>query len=462
MTLRGRLTLVLSAVTFVVGAWVAGPGGASLDAAARWLEPPDALRLRQVDAPPPELPWAPDTVLGRLPASEEAFRRARASADWLPQEVEPSARLWESLPAPMERPDLVTPIRVEYTLNPVLTERVFALLEESHADLAHVLVMDPATEELLVYASTDTARFPPTSTYPAASLIKVVTAAATLEHAPGAALRPCRYDGSPYRLTASRVDPPRRGTEVSLTKALATSNNQCFAQLAVHDIGAAGMLEQIRRFGILEAAGPAHAAGSADDPGADPFALGRLGCGLAGCRITPLHAVRLAGAIADGRIEQPRWIARVVDGSGRDLPLPVREEPRRVLSAKLAAQMREMMVETTLRGTARRAFNPHGRPLVPGVAIAGKTGSLSGQNPDGRYEWFIGVAPADHPRIAVAVVVVQGAVWHRSASQVSAEVFQMLFCEVRGSCSAEDVARWLPAPAGAPPAVHAAASETAR
>jgi peptidoglycan glycosyltransferase len=455
MTLRGRLTLGLPIAVAALGGWLAGPGRTALAGASRWLEPPAELRLARVEAPPPELPWAPDSVLGRLPVSEEAFRLARASADWLPKEQPPGARLWESLAAPPERPDLVTPLRVEYTLNPALTERVFDVLERSHVDLGHVIVLDPATEEILVYASTDLDRFPPTATYPAASLIKVVTAAAALEHSPGAAARPCRFAGSPYRLTAARIHPPRGGTEVSLTKALATSNNQCFAQLAVHEVGATSLLDVIRRFGILEAPGPMHSPGSAADPGSDPFALGQLGCGLAGCRITPLQAARMAGVMADGQLDHPRWISRVVDGSGRDLPLPDLGEPRRVLSPKLAAKMREMMVETTVRGTARRAFHPRGRPLVPGVRVAGKTGSLSGHDPDGRYEWFIGVAPADKPRIAVAVVVVQGTVWHRTASQVSADVFRTLFCDDRGSaCSSETLARWLPT-ADPPPALPA-------
>jgi hypothetical protein len=61
-----------------------------------------------------------------------------------------------------------------------------------------------------------------------------------------------------------------------------------------------------------------------------------------------------------------------------------------------------MLMETTRSGTARRAFRARGgRPLLGEVRVAGKTGSLSGRDPDGRYEWFIGVAPADDPRIAV-------------------------------------------------------------
>ena len=160
-----------------------------------------------------------------------------------------------------------------------------------------------------------------------------MTAASALQGAPGLAQRPCRFDGSPYRLTASRVHPPERGTEVSLSRCSPRppSNNQCFAQIAVNSIGPAGMLAGIRRFGLLEVPVPAHAAGEADDPGEDEFALGRLGCGLAGCRITPLHAARLAGTLADGRLDAPHWLARVVDGSGRDLPLPAGAKSRRVL-----------------------------------------------------------------------------------------------------------------------------------
>jgi hypothetical protein len=460
MTRRGRLTLGLPLLLAAAALWWTGPGARDREAVARWLEPPAELRLARVEAPPPELPWAPEEVLGRLPASRESFHAALASADWLPRPAGPGTRLWESLPAPADRPDLVTPLRVEYTFDAALTERIFELLAESKVDLGHVLVMDPASDELLVYASTDVVRFPATGTYPAASLIKVVTAAAALESSPAAAQRPCRFDGSPYRLTRERVNPPRRGTEVSLRKALATSNNQCFAQLAVHSIGPSAMLEVIRRFGLLDVPAPAHAAGEADDPGADAFALGRLGCGLSGCRITPLHAVRLAGAVADGQLDQPRWISRVVDGSGRDLPVPEGTESRRILSDGLAEKMRDMMVDTTVRGTARRAFNPKGRPLIPGVRVAGKTGSLSGRDPDGRYEWFIGVAPAEQPRIAVAVVVVQGQVWHRSATQVSAQVFRTLFCSERG-CSPDAVARWLPARREVPAPVRAAATGAA-
>ena len=63
------------------------------------------------------------------------------------------------------------------------------------------------------------------------------------------------------------------------------------------------------------------------------------------------------------------------------------------------AELRELMVGVVARGTAKSAFrDTRGRPLLGPVRVAGKTGSLSGVDPKGRYEWFIGVAPAESPR----------------------------------------------------------------
>jgi peptidoglycan glycosyltransferase len=308
--------------------------------------------------------------------------------------------------------------------------------------LGHVILLDSATGRVLAYASTDVGEFPPTESYPAASLVKVITAAAALDRAPAKANLPCRYRGSPYRLTPSRIDPPRFGNTVSLRRALATSNNQCFAQLAVHAVGQESLMKAISRFGWLDEPAPAHVAGSAD-PGEDRFDFGKLGCGLSGCRITPLHAAQLAATLARGELVVPRWIERVVDARGREFPLSEVASPRQVVSPELAARLRAMLVDTTKSGTARRAFQKrNGTPLLGPVDVAGKTGSLSGENPGGRYEWFIGAAPADAPRIAVAVLLVQGDLWWKNASRIAAEVLHTVFCS-EGPCRAEGVARWI-------------------
>jgi cell division protein FtsI/penicillin-binding protein 2 len=417
MLLRGRITLAVVAAlalgsTYGILRSCVG-GDADLVALAKSTPP--------VDAPPPVAPL-------------------RLSID--PPVSEGALEEFTSVPAPEDRPDLRGPLRVEYTLDRELTRLIWKILKRGRVEFGHVLVMDADSGALLAYLSSDVERFPPTRPQPAASLVKVITMAAALDSAPEAIATPCRYVGNKYRLTPARVDPPRRGRSVSLRRALITSNNQCFAQLAVHTVGASALLDAIDRFGWLEAPGPGHAQGVVSDPGDDSYALGRLGSGLGGARITPLHAVSLAAALADGWRIEPRWIRRITDADGRELPLGPERPRERILTSELAAQLREMLAETTVRGTARRAFRDRrGRPLLQGVKVAGKTGSLNGKDPDGRYEWFIGVAPADRPTIAIAVVCVQAPLYWVSASPVAAETLKLIFCP-EGVCSPTAADRW--------------------
>ena len=130
---------------------------------------------------------------------------------------------------------------------------------------------------------------------------------------------------------------------------------------------------------------------------------------------------RLGKIIAD-------YVSAVESGDPPDREKLLAEHP------ELADELRELLVGVTARGTAKSAFRDHrGRPMLGAIMVSGKTGSLSGTKPKGRYEWFIGVAPADAPRVAIASVVVQSPVWWSSASQIAARVLQQIFCE-RGAC----------------------------
>lgn len=400
-----------------------------------------------VSAPPsaaPEPQSAPAALFEKLPAGQSAFARAtahlsmqtneEAGAPWHP------ARMVEWVEVP-EQGDLVGPLRVEYAMDVELTQKIFRLLRLGRVSRGHVIVMEPATGRVLAYASTAPEEFPATRAYPAASLIKVVTAAAALDAAPERARENCVYRGSPYRLTPKRVYRPSNGLEMSLERSLATSNNQCFAQLAVSTVGDDALLDALGRFGWLSEPAPGHAAGTAT-AGAGDYDLGLLGCGLAGCSITPLHAAQLAGSLVAGELIEPWWIERVVDVRGRELAVPSRSPQRKIMTPELADELREMLVRTTTAGTARSAFRDRrGRSRLGDVRVAGKTGNLTGNAPRGRYEWFMGVAPAEEPTVAIAVLQLQSDLWWMRSSEIGAEVLATIFCEKR-ECRADLASRY--------------------
>jgi penicillin-binding protein A len=106
----------------------------------------------------------------------------------------------------------------------------------------------------------------------------------------------------------------------------------------------------------------------------------------------------------------------------RGVPLPPAPESRRVIAEDVAQALAGMMETTVTEGTARRAFRRPG-PSLRDVTIAGKTGSLADKAPYRDYSWFVGFAPVDDPKFAVAAVVVNGPVWRVKASTVAREAF---------------------------------------
>ena len=442
---QGRLTTV-GRLAVLVGGFACV--GVVLGLKGGWVawQSRDAARvpLPHVAAAPP-LAGPPWVSLLTPPIGRERFEQARRRA----LEFDPTAapRLVEWIDtaghasAPAGGRESSDDRRVEYSLDERLTAEVFEILRKGRVESGHAIVLDPRSGRLLAYVSTNPEAFPPDRAYPAASIVKVLTAAALLEEKEGDAGIDCVYRGNKYRLNRRRLDPPSSGRRSGLEEALATSNNQCFSQWAVHELGEPTLRATLRRFGWLEPPVPGHEAGRIGEI-QTRLDLGRLGSGLDGLRVTPLHVAALTSILTDGRSVEPWWVDRIVDGEGRSIELPARAEPRRVMDTVRADRLREMLVATTARGTARGAFrSKRGRPRLGSLSVAGKTGNLTGSDPFGRYEWFVGVAPAEDPRIGVVVLQLQGHLWWRKSSELAASIFEEVFCD-RSGCRAEAANRW--------------------
>ncbi len=259
---------------------------------------------------------------------------------------------------------------------------------------------------------------------PAASIFKIVTAAALLERGVRPQDEVCYHGGRRRLAPGLLADDPRRDRRcLSLTTAFGHSANVVFAKLADRGLDAEGLRGVAERFLFnAEIAFPSPVEASAARIPDDPFGLANTAAGFGQVTLSPLHAALLASVVANGGLLVPPVL--VDDAEGAPVPLPA--SPRRVIDEAVAADLGAMMRTTVTSGTARRAFR---RPAgsLRGVEVAGKTGSLADQKPYRDYSWFVGFAPADRPEVVVATVVVNERLWHARAPTVAKEALEAFF-----------------------------------
>jgi cell division protein FtsI/penicillin-binding protein 2 len=142
--------------------------------------------------------------------------------------------------------------------------------------------------------------------------------------------------------------------------------------------------------------------------------------------------------VANGGVTlEPRIVAGVSRG-GEQLWKEEREPRvlRRAIKPETAAQVARMMRETVANGSAFKSFHDaQGKPYIPGVAVAGKTGTLTDYKRNRFYTWFVGFAPADAPEVAISALVVNTPDWQIKAPQMAREVLRAYF-EKKGMSAA--------------------------
>jgi peptidoglycan glycosyltransferase len=125
-----------------------------------------------------------------------------------------------------------------------------------------------------------------------------------------------------------------------------------------------------------------------------------MAIGQGGLQATPLQMAQVAAAVANGgRLMKPHLATRVVDRDGRTVDTISPSLQSTVMKPSTAAAVTDMMVGVVQRGTGTKA-------AIPGIQVAGKTGTAETEfGAKINDVWFIGFAPAENPRIAVAVTV---------------------------------------------------------
>ncbi len=245
--------------------------------------------------------------------------------------------------------------------------------------------------------------------YPPGSVFKVIVSAAALstgEYTPDTVIPApdtLTLPGTSTQLRNFGNSSCSSSQEQSLIDALTVSCNTAFAQLGI-DLGEDAVREMAEAFGMtgdgLEI--PLDVAPSGVGDIESEAALGQSSIGQRDVRMTPLQAAMVAAAVAnDGTLMTPYLIDQV---RAPDLTVIDQADPETLsepVTAEVADQLQEMMESVVAEGSGRAA-------RIPGVTVAGKTGTaqVAPDVPD--HNWFVGFAPADDPQIAVAVFVANG------------------------------------------------------
>jgi cell division protein FtsI/penicillin-binding protein 2 len=327
----------------------------------------------------------------------------------------------------------------ELTVDPVLQRAATAQIGRYRLPEAGLLLMDVKTGRLLVYASgvnggepydVNTRALPP-----AASVFKVITGAALVERAGlNASTEQC-YHGGRSRIAPDELEdnPSKDRWCVTLGQAMGRSINVVFGRLAQKHLTP----EDLERMGGAFGFGaPVPFAVRNDAPKLqipeNKTDFARTAAGFWNTTLSPLAAVSLGQTVAArGVALEPRIVDRVVEDGKvvwQDDAKPI--VIRRAIRAETATELTRMMLETVENGSARTAFrDAKGDNYLPGISVAGKTGTLSDNEANHHYTWFVGFAPADQPEIAVAALVVNNPSWRIKAPMLARNMLRAYFAK---------------------------------
>lgn len=241
------------------------------------------------------------------------------------------------------------------------------------------------------------------STYPPGSTFKVLTAAAAIQNGKGGVTYPSSSGFTPEQTNREIRNFGGGSCGGDLADALRVSCNTYFARLGA-ELGGEALSETARSFGFDEAPPFDIRTTRSRMPSPDalrsPAFSAQSAIGQFDVAATPLQMALVAAGVGNnGKVPVPRLVKEVRDARRTLLEQTKSEMWKEALIPEVAAQLKSMMIQVVKSGTGTRA-------AVDGVEVAGKTGTAQfGVEGRDTIAWFIGFAPANNPRIAVAVVV---------------------------------------------------------
>jgi len=308
-------------------------------------------------------------------------------------------------------------IHIETSIDPDLQHYLIDAMDRKNSRYIGIVVMQANTGRILALAGfnkIDTANNPCIQrTFPAASIFKIVTAAAAVDHCGYDASTPMRFNGYKHTLYKNQLKERtnRYTNTLSFKDAFAQSVNPIFGKLGTVYLGKNVLEEYAIAFGFNQ---PIHfelpVIPSTIQIKDKPYNWAEVASGFNNDTvISPVHGAMIASAVVNGgRMVTPTIVDRVADQDGR---LLYQGQPtwRGRAMTKRASKVLAKLMETTVRsGTGRKAFRNRKRDRVLSkLRIGGKTGNIFNRAHDARFDWFVGFAEEKngHGQLVFAALV---------------------------------------------------------
>ena len=333
--------------------------------------------------------------------------------------------------------------RVGYTFDPKFHQDMADVYLKYQPDYACFVAIDVDTGAILnltsfIKADEQWDNLVMRADYPAASVFKMITAAAGIDTGKFSPNSVIPFNGKSTTLYKSQVLRHRKTKwtrEPTLKESFAKSVNPVFGRMGVFDLGAEKLTEYARRFGFDKSINsdfhlPQSRVGLDFD---QQWELAEAASGYTrDITLSPIHAAQMAAIVAnDGKMVRPYMVESVVAQNG-DLLYRAENKPssEQVISPTTAKHLRSLMRETTRIGSARKSFSGLNRYKVyRGMEIGGKTGSLTGFSPKGRHDWFVGYAEKEGKRIAYASLIINKEKWYVRSAYVARQFIYHYFTD---------------------------------
>lgn len=329
-----------------------------------------------------------------------------------------------------------------YTLNSSLQDALEKQFGLYRPDYAAFVALDPKTGAILSLISytkenRGLGNLALKASFPAASIFKIVTAAAAVDRKKASSETVIAFTGSDHTLYKQNLKPPKSQRwvrKMRLREAFARSVNTVFGKLGIYTVPKEDLSHYAERFQFNQSI-------PVDLPvekstfeilGEDPMSLAEVASGFnRNVLMSPLQGALMAGAISNGGVMMEPYL--VESFSPTEVGVPYQAEPKvmaQVISPETARELRKMMQDTVKLGTSRKSFRGLLRKSVlVDVEMGGKTGSLTGVEPKGKYDWFVGYAKKGDKSISLAVLTIHEKNWTVKSSYLATKAVETFFAQ---------------------------------